>query len=278
MYTIQVVDVLNGIVKDFVQSPQKREVTLAREMIQGLERNSLCIYDRLHGSYETARGHLERGSLFLVRVRSENPKAQFEIQKFCKSKKRSKWIDLKANNQALQKDPTLPSLRVRLVKVRSPRSQLDLVFMTNLSDKKFTDEEIGELYQRRWEVENSFRDLKSVLKIEQWHSKRLNGILQEIYALLWLVNQMKMQVTKAVKSSCWLKREYSRPNFKLCVEVYLDHLAFLVKGNANEVLRALDDCLQRSQEVRRRLSRNYPRQIRRLGGKYPNVTSVERRP
>jgi IS4 transposase len=57
-----------------------------------------------------------------------------------------------------------PSFGVRLIKVRNLRTKKDLVFATNLPSKLFTDAEISTLYQRRWQIETSFRDLTHTLK------------------------------------------------------------------------------------------------------------------
>jgi len=40
------------------------------------------------------------------------------------------------------------------------------------------------LYFRRWEVENHYRDEKIYLEIEKFHTKTVNGILQELLAVL----------------------------------------------------------------------------------------------
>ena len=36
----------------------------------------------------------------------------------------------------------------------------------------------------RWEVENSFRDFTQAIRLEQWHSKFINGIRQELLAVI----------------------------------------------------------------------------------------------
>lgn len=48
-------------------------------------------------------------------------------------------------------------------------------------------DEILELYYRRWGIETYYRDEKFELKIEKFHSKKVNGILQELYAIAIVV-------------------------------------------------------------------------------------------
>ncbi|MBK7890324.1 MAG: transposase [Bdellovibrionales bacterium] len=114
-----------------------------------------------------------------------------EVRDFAKSLARSKEIiwRIQPGERRIS-----PDLTVRLVKIRNPSSKQDMVFVTNLSASQFSTKEIGKLYRRRWEIETSFKELTCTLKIGQWHSKSLNGILQEIFALLWLVNVTRRQL------------------------------------------------------------------------------------
>ena len=52
MFAVGVVDVLNGVVKDFQEHPTLNEPADAVAMVPGLEEESLTIYDRLYGSRE----------------------------------------------------------------------------------------------------------------------------------------------------------------------------------------------------------------------------------
>lgn len=278
MYTVQALDIVNGIVKDFSFSTEKHEVQMARQMAKKLETKSIAIYDRLHSGYLTAKGHVDAENYFLIRIKDQAPKNNIEIKKFCQSKgKKSKWIDLTPGTPLQNKEPDLPSLRTRLVKIKNPRTKKMIVFMTNLKEEQFLDDELGILYQRRWEVETNFRDLTSTaLKMNQWHSKKLNGILQEIYATLWLVNQVRIQVRIKIKN--WLNHRYEKANFKHCVQLVCENLDLLVAGKNRKLKKLLNYWIWRTTEARTRLSRSYPRQAKRFGKKYTNASTVKRRP
>ncbi len=59
------------------------------------------------------------------------------------------------------------------------------VLLTNLFGKnEFSQKEIIDLYFKRWEIENHYRDEKIYLEIEKFHSKTCNGIQQELFAVL----------------------------------------------------------------------------------------------
>ena len=278
MYTCQAYDVVNGLIKEFNYSTSNQETYLAQTMIERLEKNSISIYDRHHCGYQSMFSHELHGSKFLIRARfrGEGSNIQKDILKFSRSKKRSAWINWEPNwfNRGY------PALRVRLVRIRNPRSNEDMIFMSNLSDEEFSDNEIGQLYLRRWDIEGSFRDLTSTLKIEQWHSKTLNGCLQEIFAAFWLMNTLKFNAYRAhLRAKSWFKRNYRKANIKLAIEIFDLHLHMLFEPRGRFFLATLlRECVRKSSENRRRLSRSFPRVVKKRGNSFPNANLVTIRP
>lgn len=78
------------------------------------------------------------------------------------------------------------------VSLRIVRFQLkDGIFeniITNLSLEEFPPERLKWIYRKRWGIETSFRNLKCILALEQFRSKKTEHILQEIWARLILYN------------------------------------------------------------------------------------------
>ena len=275
MYTAQAYDVVNGLVRLFGYSNTQAETHIAREMIQEFEPNSITLYDRLHCGYNLVFAHTEANNYFIVRARTSGPNAQKDITVFRDSAKRSEIILLHKYNHRL----TTPPLAVRLVKIKNPRSRENLIFMTNLSKDQFSDRQVAKLYQRRWDIEGSFRDLTTTLKMEQWHAKTLNGILQEIYAVLWLVNAAKMEclIVQKMKAAEWLNDRYQKTNFKHCVSLMIEHLQLLLSGKTNSFRKILSHYLGRCLERRKHLSRHYPRVLKGRGRAFDCDNLVPRR-
>ena len=277
MHTVQVYDVVNGLVKDFNYSNQIAESPLAQAMIEGLETNSIAIYDRFYCGYATMFAHEMNGSKFVIRARfeGEGSNVQKDILKFARSKKKSVWITWQPN----WFHRGHPEIRLRLIKIKNPRTKKIMILMTNISENEFANNEVGELYQRRWDVEGSFRDLTSILKMEQWHSKKINGILQEIFALFWLVNVVKFNCFRAHHNArSWLKRRYRKANVKLCIKIFVEHIALNFTADGRRKLKNLiEEWLIRSTENRERLSRSYPRVQRQRGRIYQKQNMVPRR-
>lgn len=73
--------------------------------------------------------------------------------------------------------------------VRFPVSENSFeVIITNLSEKEFPLEKIKEIYNMRWGIETSFRELKYAIGLTNFHSKKAAYIIQEIFARLTMYN------------------------------------------------------------------------------------------
>ncbi len=73
---------------------------------------------------------------------------------------------------------------LRTICIWDPHTREEHWYVTNLSPKEFSAEEIAELYRLRWQVELLFKELKSDVAIDDLRSKREEVILCHIYAAL----------------------------------------------------------------------------------------------
>lgn len=71
--------------------------------------------------------------------------------------------------------------------------------ITNLSQDECSVEELKELYWMRWKIETSFRDLKHTIGTENFHSKSVNFVSQEIIARMILFNFSTTIISMAMK-------------------------------------------------------------------------------
>lgn len=76
---------------------------------------------------------------------------------------------------------------IRFVKFRLTEDSYEIL-ATSLTENQFSSEELKELYALRWGIETGFRELKYVLGLSAFHSKKENSILQEVYARLIMYN------------------------------------------------------------------------------------------
>lgn len=277
MYSVHALDVLSGVIREFEFSSYNSEAVLAHRIIDRMEHNSITIYDRFYCGHPIFSSHIKNNNYFIARARSTGIGASEQVTKFIRSKKATDVVRWRPRRGLRTKEK---DIFVRLVKIKNPRTKENLIFVTNVPEETLKNEEIAKLYQRRWEIETSFRDLTCTLKMNQWHSQKLNGILQEVFALLWLVNNVKRLVSDFTPTADneLLNTKYKKSNFKLCMKLVVDHLELLVKRKWRQLTNLLKHWIIRSQEKRKHLARSYPRVVKHRGREYPHANTVKRRP
>lgn len=85
-----------------------------------------------------------------------------------------------------KENPEYPML-LRVVRFKISEDAYENI-ITNLPEDEFPSEEIKNLYNLRWNIELSFRDLKQTIATEQFHCKNREYIGMEIYARMILYN------------------------------------------------------------------------------------------
>ena len=109
--------------------------------------------------------------------------------------------------------------------VRFPLSDTTCeTIITNLNTEKYPLPEIKRLYAMRWGIETSFRDLKYTLGLLHLHAKKVEFILQEIFAKLTMYNFCEL-ITQSVVIQQGQKKYAYKVNFSdavpVCFEFFL---------------------------------------------------------
>lgn len=101
------------------------------------------------------------------------------------------------------------------------------VVVTNLDREIFPPQTLKELYSMRWGIETSFRDLKYTIGLLHFHSKKMEFILQEIFARLVMYNFSELITLHVVIEKKDRKYEY-KVNFSvaahICREYFLGRI------------------------------------------------------
>lgn len=127
--------------------------------------------------------------------------------------------------------------------------------ITNLDKTEFSSIEIKELYHLRWGIENSFRELKYLVGLNSLNSKRVELIIQEIYAKLTMYNFCSMIVTNTKIKNKNRKYEY-KINFSKAISICKEFF----KYRDNEIPPNVEVLLQLYISPIRN-GRKYPRKI-----------------
>lgn len=177
------------------------------------EHNAIFIADRGYESYNNLAHVQNNGLYFLFRVKDIHSPGiasgadlpdtdEFDVSfdrlltrtnsKVVKNDKRFKYLPsktpfdflpIKASRNKLETF----NLKYRLVRIKISDGLYEMI-ATNLPIDKFPPSELLKLYSMRWGIETSFREIKYMHGLLNFHSKKVENIFQEIYAKLTMFN------------------------------------------------------------------------------------------
>ena len=170
--------------------------------------NVILIADRGYEGYNTIAHIEQKGWNYLIRIKNNRGIAaqlslptedEFDIDinltltrrqtneiKENPDKYRTIMTNMIFDYLPLKSKNTYP-LNFRLVRIRLSDGTIETV-VTNLDRDKFPVNVLKKLYKMRWGIETSFRELKYNVGLSNFHSKKADFILQEIYARLTMYN------------------------------------------------------------------------------------------
>jgi hypothetical protein len=147
----------------------------AKALVPHIPKGGILLFDRGYPSYDLVDyliRHYQGYWVFRCPARSTFA----AVEDFVRSGKTEAAITLAP--------PGAKPITLRAIRMESPDGELS-VLLTNLPDEpRFAAAAVIALYLRRWAVELQYRDEKTSLDIETFHSQTENGILQELFAIL----------------------------------------------------------------------------------------------
>lgn len=148
-------------------------------------------------------------SLILTKKQTKEVKAHPEKYRFVPSTSTFDFLDLQEN--------LFYPISFRVVRFVLPNGTYETL-ITNLAVTDFPPEELKSIYTLRWGIETSFRALKYTVGLTNFHAKKQESIIQEIFARMILYNFTEMMTSHVVISQ--LNRQYHyQVNFTIAVHV-----------------------------------------------------------
>lgn len=182
-------DVLNDIVIDAVIGRRfSSERKDCYDMIEKTEDASftsskkLILLDRGYPSREMYLFLKNHGYQYLVRLQSAVPKAVLDMEG-------DDNIIIDSRNHSIVK---------RILKIHLPSGETEYL-ATNLFDPRYTVEDFYHLYHLRWSIETKYLDIKHKTELEKFTGYRPDGIRQDFYVCLLLLNLSAMLKREAEK-------------------------------------------------------------------------------
>ena len=253
---------------DFDLSSHANERLSAIGHLEVLQAGDIVVYDRGYFSYVLLHRHVQTGIHPIFRLQENSSSA---IKAFFASPETDTEITLlpspetQAEIRSQYPDLEILPLKFRLLKY----SIGDSVFClgTTLFDKQsYPLQEFIDVYHGRWGIEELYKVSKRIFVIEDFHSKTLRGVKQEIFAHFVLVTlnrlfanrtDIELNAGSASTTSTSQSPDPALPirqtNFKNCIHVLergLAELLLLHQRIRGVVQRIFTTILGRHQRVR----------------------------
>ncbi len=150
-------------------------------------------------------------------------KGSNEVKRLCKDRNKYRYIPSTVSFDYLPKknrkhDPTIfYELHFRIVRFKITETTYETV-ITNLDPLMFPPEELKRLYNMRWGIETSFRELKYTVGLLHFHAKKVEYIYQEVFARLIMYNFTELVTSPVIIQKADSKYAY-KANFSVAVHV-----------------------------------------------------------
>lgn len=242
--------------------------------------NSVWMFDRGYPSYESIlylKENYRENYLFRSPACSTFP----AVEAFIKKGKEEGVIWITPSNKykskiSISERLKLKPIKLRIIKLVSPDGTVS-VLLTNLFNKrKYNRNEIINLYLRRWEVENYYRDEKVTLEIERFHSQSVNGILQELYSAM--IMSVISRTLMALSSQLFLSGK-QEVQFKNAILTLASDAAILVPNDPESAIKIFKEILldiSRVKYYRPKKPRSYQPRVNKKPLNKWNLTKIKR--
>lgn len=272
---------------DFELADHEDERKCAVSHLKALRQDDVVVYDRGYFSCGLLFHHQQLGIHAIFRLSSATYKP---IVNFIQSSQTEAFVTLDPSDEAQQQiRESFPGMEIkpmalRLIKYTS--SGTTYILGTTLLDPRYEAEIFPDAYHARWGIEELYKVSKQVMAVEEFHSKTLRGVKQELYAHFVLITMNRIFANHAddsnshEKSSDFIMKSPSdelvslaRVNFKNCISAFVRNLEALFLQHADSlkqtVVSLVDRIRRRRQKVRP--NRSYPRISMKPVGKWrPN--------
>lgn len=224
------------------------EVNYAKKLAMSVPADSLTIFDRCYLSAELMLNwQRQHGSSHWMTPVKSNTK--YEVVEQLDKEGRDFIVEMKVSGHARKQDPSLPEKwRARLV-LYPEKTQPNHIkgVLTSLTDKQYETQSLLDVYFERWEIENSYGEIKHDMLEDKvlLRSQSVEGIEQEIWGILIAYNLVRLEISRIAKEA---KVSPLRISFMMALRDIQDELmwcAIASPGSIPKKLRAMRERVKR---------------------------------
>lgn len=248
-------DLLNRVYADIIVQPKPHanEPEAAWKMMErlSLTDKTIMIADRGYGGVNLIE-HINRipNADYLIRVKNglwkeirDLPMADLDIEitinlrttqtnadKEAYASGDAKWVAGHGKYKKLQTatwDFESPySLKVRIVRFKISENTWETI-ATSLPKDKFPPSVLKYLYHLRWGIETSFRELKYAIGVTNFHARKPDSVLQEIFARIVMYNFCERITMHVVIDNDKGRKWQYQANYTMGIYICLDFFRYI---------------------------------------------------
>lgn len=196
------IDFFSGTLVDVaIDNYRSSESRMLKTMYDNIPVGTIVLGDDLYSSY----GHFTYASSRNTHIIAcgKHKRNDFLKKKISNNEELVEWR-IRQQHRPLwfNEEDNLPSnITVRKIRYLDPKSSKEKVIYTTLLDHiKYNILDIIALYERRWDIELCFRDIKVELDLEYLRGHSVDMVLKEIYSHLIVYNIINIIIYSAFKS------------------------------------------------------------------------------
>ncbi|MFC3563163.1 IS4 family transposase [Pedobacter jamesrossensis] len=183
----------NLVIASRMSTMRNSERTLLSDcLIDFPDGNNIILLDRGFGHFITCKRFLDMKKDFCIRLKTatdfgrmvlSNPSNDFIAE----------WKPSKTERKTLKRHQhQKKSITVRVSKVRLKTGEIEVLISSPKLFEIFTLLQMNELYKLRWGIEEGFKKLKPKMKLEQFGSRKPEGIAQEFESHIFMMNMVAL--------------------------------------------------------------------------------------
>lgn len=249
--------VFTGWCHGFVFTPLRiTEHQAIQHLAKTLDRGILLLLDRGFFSYVTLVLLRQRHTHFLIRLSDQAAGFARRLLKFGPD---DELVEFRPSAALRRRNPQLPErLIYRRIRYQRPGFRASWLLTSLTNPKRFSREELIDLYHRRWTIETVFREWKHTLDIQNLRSHTPAGLSKEVHAQILLHNLVRWLMTEAAQGTQRTPLQFS---FRAALTAVNNAILVIRRSRLHDLHRLHEELLQdiRQSPIRIRPGRSYPR-------------------
>lgn len=210
---LAVLDYSSGMIRRIISMPYaQQEIKALASMFRHLKAGDLILADRGLISFAHAALMLQRQLCLCIRlpasmvVHGRGKASHLKVKRLGKQDMLVQWLRVACptwmSKQRFLRLPEQLQLRQIAYRICRPgfRTTWAWIITDRLDPKEYPARSLIQLYERRWQVEVDFRDLKRTIGMKHLRSRTVEGVRKEVAAFVILYNLIRLTMLKSAQS------------------------------------------------------------------------------